>query len=428
MQLPKAMQLPKRVVVAVALLLALVAGIVLLRRFGGERAPVAAADTSARAAIEVTSDGDRGPGSLREALFSADTAPGAINIIVRVKNIALQTPLPPVVNPHGLSIVATDQGTLIDAHALASGSVFDINGANASIIGITIHDCPAAGILVRSSGFHLRAAVIEACDVGVEVAENAVDLTLEHNRFVNNRVGVRFAASNRNALLSENEFSADKDAGVWAVRGEPDIRDSDGITVRDNKFADDRMGVIAGNISILLERNELRDTKEAALQLIGAGAVARGNRISGGAAAGIVVEGARGVVIENNELDHITAYGILVRASASTLIQGNRISNSGYGMGFVLGDVRDPSTAVDNAILSQKFHGIDVIGDSPVLRRNRVIQSEALALHVEDFQPPNGVKVVAHPFLEGNSWSGAVEKSVPVAAGNGAARAAGSAQ
>jgi hypothetical protein len=45
-----------------------------------------------------------------------------------------------------------------------------------------------------------------------------------------------------------------------------------------------------------------------------------------------------------------------------------------------------------------------VIGDSPILRRNEVLRPHALALHVEDFEPPSGPKVRAEPFLDNNNF------------------------
>ena len=45
---------------------------------------------------------------------------------------------------------------------------------------------------------------------------------------------------------------------------------------------------------------------------------------------------------------------------------------------------------MENTIIEPKFNGIDVVGDSPILRRNQVLRPRALALHVEDFQPPSG--------------------------------------
>jgi hypothetical protein len=83
-------------------------------------------------------------------------------------------------------------------------------------------------------------------------------------------------------------------------------------------------------------------------------------------------------------------------------------------MAFVLGDPHRPSTAADNTIIAPQFNGIDVIGDSPVLRNNQVLQPRAYALHVADFEQPNGAKVLAHPTLENNNFRAA---SPAVAAG-----------
>jgi parallel beta-helix repeat protein len=167
------------------------------------------------------------------------------------------------------------------------------------------------------------------------------------------------------------------------------------------------MGMVLGNVSVVVERNELINAREAAIHVVGAGAVIRGNRVTGGAAMGIVAENAQGAVIEGNELDGLTAYGIMVRGSANTLVRNNRMHNCGYGMAFVLGDPRGPSTAVENTVIAPKFNGIDVVGDSPILRRNQVLRPRALALHVADFQPPQGQKVQSKPFLDNNTFGAA---------------------
>lgn len=397
------MRISRRSALAAGVLLLLGAFVVLGKWYETTRTEPAA-PTADRLAVNVTSGGDGGPGSLREALFVAAAATGEASINIQVSRIVIETALPPLASPHGVRIVAPETGAEIDAQALESGPVFDVNGANSTITGLTIRNCAGAAILLRATEFRLQSATIESCDVGVDVAENASDIALERNRFIKNRLGVRFAASSRNAVVSGNEFSAHSDAGVWAVRGEPDLRNA-AIGVRDNKFSNDRLGIVAGNVSMLVEKNDFIDAREAAIHLIGAGVAVRGNRISGGAAMGIVVENARAAMIEGNEIDNITAYAIMVRRSANTVIRANRIHNCGYGLAFVLGDSSSPSTAVDNSIIGLKYNGIDVIGDSPILRRNRVLQARVSPLHVEDFQPPDGEAVRARPFLEGNTFN-----------------------
>jgi parallel beta-helix repeat protein len=393
------MAISRRSVVSIGVFAVL--GIFVALGYWYESRRVAAGRPTDTAGVNVTNGGDRGPGTLREALFIAAAADGETTISVRVPKITLATALPPLVNSRGVHLIAAQPGAEIDATALASGAVLDVSGANASIEGLHIRNCKAAGVLLRASHFRLQSTTIEGCDVGVDVAENAGQVLIEGNRFANNRVGVRFTASNRNSVVVKNEFNEHRDAGVWAVRGEPDLR-GDAIGIRENHFSKERIGILAANVSIVVERNELLNSREAAMQLMGTGAVVRGNRVSGGAAMGIVAENSRGAVIENNEFDGFAAYGIMLKGSADVLLRGNRVHNSGYGLAFVVGS--SPSTAIDNTIIEPKFNGIDVIGDSPVLRGNHVVRPRALAIKVIDFEPGSGQKVHSQPFLEGNNF------------------------
>jgi parallel beta-helix repeat protein len=324
---------------------------------------------------------------------------------MKVPKVTLATALPPIANAQGIRLVGLEQqGTEIDGTSLASGAILDVAGVNVSLEGLRIRNCKSSGIVLRADRFKLQTTAIEDCDVGIDVAENAQQVLIERNRFARNRVGVRFTASNRNALVVKNEFAENRDAGLWAVRSEPDQRGAS-IGIRDNRFSKERIGILTANVSVLMERNELLDSQEAAMQLMGAGAVARGNRISGGAAMGIVAENAQGVVLEQNEFNGIANYGIMLKSSADTLIRNNRVYNSGYGFAFVLGNSRSPSSAIENTIIEPKFNGIDVIGDSPILKGNQVMRPRALALKVVDFEPEGGgEKIRSTPFLEGNNF------------------------
>jgi hypothetical protein len=354
--------------------------------------------------VHVTNTGDRGPGTLREALFIVAATSGPAAISIDVPRIELETALPAMVNGHGVKVQGQAAGTEIDARALSSGPVLDVSGPDTTIEGLTITDCPAAAVLVRAPRFHLSSATVSSCDVGVDVAENASQTLLEGNRFAKNRVAIRFAASGHGSAVARNEFADDKDAGVWAVRSAPDSHDEP-LGIHDNKFIGDGAGVVAGNIPVLIEHNDFINATDADVHLVGRGAVVRGNHANGGAAMGILAEGADGAIIEANELEGLAAYGVMVRNSAKVIVRSNRLNNCGYGFAFVLGDRQGASTAVDNTIIEPKFNGIDVVGDSPILRHNHVLRPHAFALHVEDFQPPNGgERVQSKPFLDDNTF------------------------
>jgi parallel beta-helix repeat protein len=369
--------------------------------FWYESRKVAPSQAQVSAPIAVTNGDDRGAGSLREALFIAAAAKDRSTISINVPKITLATALPPIVNAQGVSLVAAQPNAEIDATDLPSGPVLDVASANVSIEGLRIRNGKEAGILLRGGQFRLVSTTIQACDVGIDIADNATEILLEQNRFADNRVGVRFAGSNKNISVLKNEFAAHRDAGIWAVRGAADSR-REPISIRDNRFTRERIGVLAANVAVILERNEFLNAREAAVQLMGSGAVVRGNRISAGDSMGILAENSRGVVIENNEIDGVTAYGIMLKTSADAVLQGNRVHNSGYGLAFVLGT--SPSTAIDNTIIEPQGSGIDVIGDSPVLRNNNVVRPRALALKVVDFRSPEGATVRSQPFLEGNNF------------------------
>lgn len=312
--------------------------------------------------LHVTNGGDTGPGTLREALFIAASSPGATNVSIEVAKITLQTALPPLVNGHEVTLFGQSPGTEIDAAGLDTGPVLDISGPDTSVDGISIVNCPGAAILVRTKRFHLSQSTIQACEVGVEVAENSSDTLLDRNHFLGNRIGVRFGGSGRNSVVASNEFARNKDAALWAVRSSTDARD-DVIGIHDNKFTEN--GIVAGNIKVMIERNDFINAHEADVHVVGEGAAIRGNRMNGGASMGIIVENAAGALVEDNDMEGFVAYGVMVRGSSNALVRSNRLHNCGYGLAFVLGDARNVSTAVDNTIIEPKFNGIDVIGDSP---------------------------------------------------------------
>jgi hypothetical protein len=388
---------------AIAALGLLVAFVGLSRWFGPTRS--APTLNSTRLTLKVVAPADSGPGSLREALFAADAAPNAASILIEVDHIALESALPPVVNAHGIEIIGPSAGVEIDAHALtAAAAVFDVDAENAAVSRVSIRHCPGAAVLVRARRFHLTDSTIEACDVGVEVAGNASEVALERNHFDANRVGIRFSAASRNSEVVKNEFSGSTDAGLWAVASQEGGAADAAINVHDNQFNADRAGVVLGNVPALLEHNDFTAMREAAVHVIGADAVVRNNRVLSGAAAGVVVENARGVLIEGNDLTHLDGYGVLLRGAADALLRSNRIHSCAYGIAFVLGEAQKPSTATDNTLLDLKYDGIDVIGDSPVLRHNQVLQARVTPLHVQDFTQPNGQIVRSQPLLDQNSF------------------------
>jgi hypothetical protein len=172
------MRTSARTLVAVAVLL-LLGGLAALGWWYQARQQPTAGQPAGTLTVEVTSAADRGPGTLREALFIVAAATGKADVLLKVKSIAPETPLPPLVNPHGVRILTQQGGTEIDARGLSGGPLLDVAGANTSIEGLQLRNCAAGAILLRAAQFRLRTSTIESCDVGVDVAENASDVLLE---------------------------------------------------------------------------------------------------------------------------------------------------------------------------------------------------------------------------------------------------------
>jgi hypothetical protein len=384
------------------------------------RAPGAATDALD---VEVTSAEDLGPGSLREALFIAAAAAGKARISIKTRRIVLKSQLPALMNPHGMQIVAEPPNGEIDAQALAAGPVFDVIAANTVVEGLVLRNCPAAAIQVRAAHFQLQASTIDSCDIGVDVAANASDSLIEQNRFANNRIGVRFVAPSPETVLTGNTFDMAKEAGLWAVRGDTDPGTAS-ITVRQNRFTGNHAGLVAGNIAILVDDNDFTaNAPDAAVHLVGAGAAVRGNHFRGAGNMGLVAENAREARIEGNDFAQLDGYAIMVRSSADAQLRSNRIDKCGYGIAFVLGDAGHPGIAMDNTIVEPAYHGIDVIGDSPILRHNQVLRPHALAMHVTGYRAPDGQTVRSQPLMDGNNFrADALQTAAESGAGQESAR------
>lgn len=394
----------------VLVVLVLGAFVVLARWYAPRRVQPALSPQSLT--LQVVTGADHGAGSLREALFTADAAASPANIQIRVREITLQSALPPLVNPHGMRISVGDgigngvgSGSVrIDARAVNPATpVLDVDAEGTSISDVAIQGCPGTAILVRAGRFTLSGATISSCDVGVEIATSGGRIALERNRLQSDRIGVRFTAPSPDTELVKNEFDAN-DSGLWMVASQAIEGTATRGTfgVHDNHFVADRTDIVVGNLPVLIEQNEFDTVREAAVHVVGADAIVRRNRISTGSAGGIVVENAVGTIIQDNELDHLQGYAILLRGSSDALVSGNRIQSCAYGMAFVLGDPRRPDTAVNNTIIDLKYDGIDIIGDSPILRANHVLQARVMPLHVVDFSPPQGPVVHSQPLLQGN--------------------------
>jgi hypothetical protein len=364
-----------------------------------------APDRRAGAVLLVASGRDSGPGSLRDAITAAIRGDVRARIDMRVRQVVLETPLPPLVGPHGIVLECTNRDCEIDATALGEGSVLDVGSPATIITGVHIRGAAGQGVLVRASDVRLEDLELRDCGDGVFIADGQQDVVIERSSFVANTTGVRLPATSGRVAVRANAFARHGRAGVWAVSASAPLPGAAAPAVSGNTFTDDRMSVVAINVPARVEDNRFLRPVEAGIYLTGA-VIVRRNGIHGGAAFGIYADAADGAVIEDNETGENVAVGILLREARNTVVQRNHVYRNGYGIATVLGETARPTVVSENIVTSQRFDGVYVIGGSPVLRANRALGNASAAVRVLDLVSVQGVRTVSDPVLEDNVLRG----------------------
>ncbi len=215
--------------------------------------------------VNVTSAADRGPGTLREALFIVASANGNAEVAFKVRNLALGTLLPPLVNPHGVRIVARHAGgTEIDARALSGGPVFDVAGANTSLEGL--HGAQLSGdgdpaARQRSFGCVEQHRVLRRGRRRGGERQRRADRAQPLRATIASACASRPRA--RNSVVVGNEFANDNGRGpVGGARASP-MRAAAPSACARTTSTPIAAGVVAANVAILVERNDFSDDAEA---------------------------------------------------------------------------------------------------------------------------------------------------------------------
>jgi parallel beta-helix repeat protein len=354
--------------------------------------------------LPVTSPQDGGPGSLREAILAADRAPGRPRIAIRTDHVTLETPLPPLVNRHGV-VIEAESNVELDARALAGGPVLDIAAPGSLVHGVTVKGAGGAGVLVRASGVRLQNLRLLDCDEGVHLAEGVDEVTIADSAFVENGTGVRVETRGGGLSITGNQFDRHGSAAVWAVSAQPPpAASASRLLIRGNRFEGDRMSIVLINVPAEVTDNRLAGASEAAIFLTGPSWL-RGNRIQR-SALGVFADAPDGASIDGNELDHNRAVAILLRGARGTEVRNNRVYANGYGIAVVFGERGAPNVVSENLLLSQRDDALFVVGGAPVLRDNRALGNRGAGLRVLDYVPRRGPQVPADPLMQGNVLEG----------------------
>jgi len=352
----------------------------------------------------VTNGADSGAGSLREGIVAADRAGKRARLVVAVSEVLVETPLPPLVNPHGIVIDASkSHARLLVNNTGGQGPILDVATENVALLGLQIVAAPDEAILVRSRGARVQAVDVENSGGGVLVADGVDDLVISDSVFRANRVGIQVPATARGIIIQSSRFEGHRQAAIWSVAPvpRPADRSADLIVIR-NRFTRDERSLLVINGDSRIERNQIDSARLSAIYVNGSTTIIASNRVRAGVGFGIEAVDLTYAAIADNEIDHNCAGGILLRASQSAHVTANRIYANGSGVVAVDGDPLSPNVVDDNLITGQVQDGLHVIGGSPVLRHNQLLQNRFAALRFSALVSGGRRIRVPDPHLELN--------------------------
>lgn len=362
-----------------------------------------APELRADASLVVISGRDSGGGTLREAIITAARHEGRVRIVIHAKRITLLSPLPPLVNARGIVLDALGSRCELDAAAIGDIPALQVAAPRSTISGLRVRNARDAAILVRAPQVTIRDVAITDSADGV-LLSRARGTVIERSLFDRNTNGVRVDGSSPDTTIRGSTFRRHGGAGIWAVTGTRS--DDAALRVENNNFRDDRVSIVVVNLAAVLTQNEVRGALENAIYVMQSRAAVRANRITGGKGGGILGDRADNMLLENNEIDHNANVGLMVRSCRNAAVQRNRVYANGFGIAAIFGDAGAPNVISDNMVMSNRNDGFYVVGSSPLLRTNRVLQNGGAAARVLDFVPWSGPRVASDPRFDANILTG----------------------
>jgi hypothetical protein len=360
-------------------------------------------DLRADASLDVMSGRDTGGGTLREAIITAARHKGRVRIVINPARITLLSPLPPLVNADGIVLDASASHCELDASAIGDVPALQVTSPDVTISGLRIRNARASAIAVSAPGATMRDVTIRDSANGILLA-SARGALVERSLFERNTNGVRIEGASSGATIRGCTFRRHDGAGVWAVNA---VRnDAPALRVENNSFRDDRTSIVVVNLGATITGNQIRGALENGIYVMQSRSTIRSNRILGGSAGGILADRADNVRIEQNEIDHNANVGILVRASRNAGVQRNVVYANAYGIASIFGDGGAPNIIADNLVMNHRIDAVFIVGSSPLLRSNRLLQNGGAAARVLDFVPWTGPRIASDPRFDANTFTG----------------------
>jgi hypothetical protein len=361
----------------------------------------------------VESTRDAGPGSLRDAILAADRSPGHARIVVSVKRIVVESALPAMINRHGIDIEAERQAGVIDADRQMSGAVLQIDSAGSKLEGLSVINAHVAAVVVNAPGVQLNSLNVSDSKVGVLLGRGARDSSIRASRFEGNETGVTAEDDVRGVTMVDCVFRGHTRAGLWLV-GAGDLPAAESQTGRppgearvrviNGVFEGNAYGLVIGNRPTAVLKGRFVDNTDTAVLVLGGSARIEDSEFRGTGKTAISVTSSRGVDLARNLLVDNPAMALMVRDSEVT-IERNVLKHNGLGIVSVV-TRHDVSPLIrDNIIAASTADGVTLIGGSPRLERNQIVDNHGAGCRTLE-PTPDGGQPRTTPQLQANVLRG----------------------
>ena len=353
--------------------------------------------------FHVTSGADEGPGSLRAAIFDADRAQSGARIVVDVPAVTLSTPLPPIVNPHGIALESRGTTAQING-GLVTGALIDIAAPNSAVSNLRIVG-GRVGVIVRAARVTLDRLTVQKTDVGVFIGANASDVRVEQTWLLSNRLGLQISESDGLTTVRNSRFENNTEAGLWATSVGPTAANGR-LALLDNRFREGARGIVLVGLRAEIEGNSFEELNGDAIHATEARVIVKGNTIRAGFGFGVYLQRAEAGRIEGNDIARNCAGGIMVRDATNAQVERNQIYQNGHGIVVMEGAAATPNAIVDNLVADDFGDGVVLIGATAVVAGNHVLRNRQAGIRFSSLHDGRGRENPGKLFLDRNTVTG----------------------
>ncbi|NNC77758.1 MAG: right-handed parallel beta-helix repeat-containing protein, partial [Woeseiaceae bacterium] len=165
--------------------------------------------------LVVSSRSDRGPGSLRTALFTAMKAPHKVAIRFDVDQIEIEVPLPPVA-VSGIKFIGNEAApTLIRlaSNRQTESSLLKVSGDDVLIEHLHFDANGGVAIDITGKRANLRNLRIANASIGID-GFDVTSLTIENSVLRDNGTGIRLNGERARTKIAGNIFENNRDGAI----------------------------------------------------------------------------------------------------------------------------------------------------------------------------------------------------------------------